>query len=87
MWEKGEIEVKGKEREFKEGELGERRETRKENMEAREEDEEAVKEREERGSEDVPGVERCIQVLDGHIALGSVQWKECRATAAGRVQV
>lgn len=45
--------------------------------------EEDVKEREERGSEAVPGVERSIQVLDGHIALGSVQWKECR----GRVQV
>lgn len=49
--------------------------------------EEDVKERERRGSEDMPHVERSIQVLDGHIALGSVQWKECRAKAAGRVQV
>ncbi|KAE8293896.1 Ankyrin repeat and MYND domain-containing protein 1 [Larimichthys crocea] len=48
--------------------------------------EEDVKERERRGSEDMPHVERSIQVLDGHIALGSVQWKECRAKAAGRVQ-
>ncbi|XP_029285833.1 LOW QUALITY PROTEIN: ankyrin repeat and MYND domain-containing protein 1 [Cottoperca gobio] len=48
--------------------------------------EEDIKEREERGSEKVPGVERSIQVLDGHIALGRVQWKESRAKAAGRVQ-
>ncbi|XP_073331838.1 ankyrin repeat and MYND domain-containing protein 1 [Pagrus major] len=26
------------------------------------------------------------QVMDGHIALGSVQWKDCRAKAAGRTQ-
>ncbi|KAI3368518.1 hypothetical protein L3Q82_025526, partial [Scortum barcoo] len=81
-------------------ELGERRETEssKENMEGMGEveidveksvsniHEEDVKEREERGSESVPGVERSIQVLDGHIALGSVQWKDRRAEAAGRVQ-
>lgn len=42
---------------------------------------------EERGSAGVPGVERSVQVLDGHIALGNVQWKDCRATSAGRVQV
>lgn len=46
---------------------------------------EDLKERKERENEEVPGVERSIQVLDGHIALGSVQWKECRAV--GRIQV
>ncbi|XP_026201601.1 ankyrin repeat and MYND domain-containing protein 1 isoform X1 [Anabas testudineus] len=46
--------------------------------------EEDVEEREEKGNEDVPGVERSIQVLDGHIALGSVQWKERRSI--GRLQ-
>ncbi|XP_032381753.1 ankyrin repeat and MYND domain-containing protein 1 isoform X2 [Etheostoma spectabile] len=80
--------------------LGVRRETesRKENMEVSGEDEEDVdkrvwnnregdmKEREDRGRKDMPGVERFIQVYDGHIALGSVQWKECQAKAAGRVQ-
>ncbi|XP_051232059.1 ankyrin repeat and MYND domain-containing protein 1 isoform X1 [Dicentrarchus labrax] len=97
--ENGESEVKGKEKK-EEDVLGEKREmeSSKENMEVRkevEEDvekrvrnlhEEDVKERDERGSEGVPGVERSIQVLDGHIALGSVQWKECRAKAPGRVQ-
>ncbi|XP_042338116.1 ankyrin repeat and MYND domain-containing protein 1 isoform X2 [Plectropomus leopardus] len=98
IWENGESEV---ERELKksgeDAELGERRETelRRENMELSEEDvekktrnipKEDVTEREERGREDVPGVERSLQVLDGHIALGSVQWRECRAKAAGRVQ-
>ncbi len=96
-----EREFKKREKKEEDVELGEMRETesRKESMEGRgevEEDvekrernihEEDVKEREERGSEDVPGVERSIQVLDGHIALGSVQWKDCRAKAAGRVQV
>ncbi|XP_031138193.1 ankyrin repeat and MYND domain-containing protein 1 isoform X2 [Sander lucioperca] len=81
-------------------ELGERRETesRKENMEVSGEDEEDVekrvrnnheghiKEREDRGRKDMPDVERFIQVYDGHIALGSVQWKECQTTAAGKVQ-
>lgn len=60
-------------------------------VESREEVEGGVKERvrhiheedkEERGS-----VEHSIQVLDGHIALGSVQWKECRTKAAAIVQV
>ncbi|XP_039985031.1 ankyrin repeat and MYND domain-containing protein 1 [Xiphias gladius] len=59
-------------------------------VESREEVEGGVKERvrhiheedkEERGS-----VEHSIQVLDGHIALGSVQWKECRTKAAAIVQ-
>lgn len=82
-------------------ELGERRETesRKENMEVSWEDEEDVekrvrnnhegdmKEREDRGCKDMPGVDHLIQVYDGHIALGSVQWKECQPKAAGRVQV
>ncbi|XP_070816972.1 ankyrin repeat and MYND domain-containing protein 1 [Chaetodon trifascialis] len=76
--------------------LGERRDTeRKENMGLREEVEEDVEKRVknideedvmERGSEGVSGVEHSIQVLDGHIAVGSVHWKECRAEAAGRVQ-
>ncbi|KAM6938376.1 ankyrin repeat and MYND domain-containing protein 1 [Lycodopsis pacificus] len=76
---------------------GGRRETgsKEENIEVREEVEEDAEKRvrnhheegkKERGSEGVPGVQRFIQVLDGHIALGSVQWKECRAQAAGRVQ-
>lgn len=91
--ENGKSEVKGEERQFKKREkkeevveLGEWRETdsRKEKMEVREEVEEDVREREQIGS---AGVERSIQVLDGHIALGSVQWKECRAQAVGRVQV
>nr|XP_040039981.1 ankyrin repeat and MYND domain-containing protein 1 [Gasterosteus aculeatus aculeatus] len=47
---------------------------------------EDIKEREERESEGVPGVQRFIQVMDGHVALGSVPWKECRAEAAERVQ-
>ncbi|XP_035509475.1 ankyrin repeat and MYND domain-containing protein 1 [Morone saxatilis] len=99
-WENEESEVKGKETKEDDNVLGERREmeSSKENMEVRkevEEDvekrvrnlhEEDVKERDERGSEGVPGVERSIQVLDGHIALGSVQWKECRAKAPGRAQ-
>ncbi|XP_034736902.1 ankyrin repeat and MYND domain-containing protein 1 isoform X2 [Etheostoma cragini] len=81
-------------------EIGERRKTesRKENLEVSGEDEEDVdkrvwnnhegdiKEREDRGHKDMPGVERLIQVYDGPIALGSVQWKECQAKAKGRVQ-
>lgn len=90
--ENGKSEVKGEERQFKKREkkqlveLGEWRETdsREEKMEVREEVEEDVREREQIGS---AGVARSIQVLDGHIALGSVQWKDCRAQAAGRVQV
>ncbi|XP_056270526.1 ankyrin repeat and MYND domain-containing protein 1 isoform X3 [Pseudoliparis swirei] len=75
-WENGESQLKEMEREFK---MGERVE---EDVEERVQNnhEEDVKEKEERG------VERLIQVLDGHIALGGVQWKECRAEAAGRVQ-
>ncbi|KAM8874305.1 ankyrin repeat and MYND domain-containing protein 1 [Spinachia spinachia] len=72
--------------------------SKEENVEVREEVEEDAerrvwkdngedtKEREERGNESVPGVQRFIQVMDGHIALGTVQWKECRAEAAERVQ-
>lgn len=97
MWENGESELKEKEREFEDVEFGERRETesRKENIVVREEVEEdgekTVRSIHEdvkgRGSEDVSGVKCSIQVLDGHIALGSVQWEQCRAKAAGRVQV
>ncbi|XP_049910886.1 ankyrin repeat and MYND domain-containing protein 1 [Epinephelus moara] len=101
MWENGESEEKVEEGEFKkteeDSELGERSETEssKEDMKVREEDvekrirnvhEEDVKEGEEGGSPGVPGVERSIQVLDGHIAVGSVQWRDCRAKAAGGVQ-
>lgn len=72
-------------------------ESQNEDVKLREEDGEGVDEqvreiqkecegqREERGSEKAPGVERSIQVLDGHIALGSVHWKECRPV--GRIQV
>lgn len=72
-------------------------ESRNENIEESEEDvqnrvrsiheDEDVKEREERRSEGGPGVERSIQVMDGHIPVGSVQWKGHRAKAAGRAQV
>ncbi|XP_044218554.1 ankyrin repeat and MYND domain-containing protein 1 isoform X1 [Thunnus albacares] len=81
-------------------EFGEKRETEsgKENVDIREEVEEGLEklmrdfneddeeEREERGSQGVPGVERSIQVMDGHIALGSVQWRERQAKAGGRLQ-
>lgn len=91
--ENGKSEVKGEERQCKKREKeeevvdhGEWRETdsRKEKIEVREEVEEDVREREQIES---AGVERSIQVLDGRIALGSVQWKDCRAQAAGRFQV
>ncbi|XP_036971798.1 ankyrin repeat and MYND domain-containing protein 1 isoform X2 [Acanthopagrus latus] len=71
-------------------------ESRNENIEESEEDvqnrvrsiheDEDIKEREERRSEGGPGVERSIQVMDGHIPVGSVQWKGHRAKAAGRAQ-
>ncbi|XP_037324502.2 ankyrin repeat and MYND domain-containing protein 1 [Pungitius pungitius] len=69
--------------------------SKEENVEVREEDAERrdlnghgedIKEREERGGEGAPGVQRFIQVMDGHIALGSIQWKECRTEAAERAQ-
>lgn len=82
----GESELKGEEEELKtekDKELGERTETesRKDDMEVREEVEEDVRHRQQTGS---ASVERSIQVLDGHIALGSVQWK---AKAAETVPV
>ncbi|XP_059197333.1 ankyrin repeat and MYND domain-containing protein 1 isoform X2 [Centropristis striata] len=92
-----EIVFKKRQEDFEFGK-GKDTESRKENMEVREEDEEHgekrvrnnheedIKEKEKRVCEDVPCVERCIQVLDGHIAVGSVQWKERRTKAAGRVQ-
>ncbi|KAF3835426.1 hypothetical protein F7725_027984 [Dissostichus mawsoni] len=94
-WGNEESELEAKEREFKKREedvgLGERRETeaRDENIEedleeeVRSNHEEDIKEEGERGSEDMAGVERSIHVMDGGIALGSVQWTEHRA---GRVQ-
>lgn len=84
-----EEERESKKRENKE-EVDEKRETEvnKENMQEREKAEDEDDDgRVERGSAGVPGVERSIQVLDGHIALGSVQWRDCRATASGRAQV
>ncbi|KAK5906894.1 hypothetical protein CesoFtcFv8_004799 [Champsocephalus esox] len=94
-WEIEESELEGKEREFKKREedvgLVESRETEAgdENIEedleeeVRSNHEEDIKEEGERGSEGVAGVERSIQVMDGGVALGSVQWTEHRA---GRVQ-
>ncbi|XP_033937332.1 ankyrin repeat and MYND domain-containing protein 1 isoform X4 [Pseudochaenichthys georgianus] len=92
-WEIEESELEGKEREFKKRDVGlvESRETEAgdENIEedleeeVRSNHEEDIKEEGERGSEDVAGVERSIQVMDGGVALGSVQWTEHRA---GRVQ-
>ncbi|XP_075901698.1 ankyrin repeat and MYND domain-containing protein 1-like [Nelusetta ayraudi] len=55
-------------------------ESGKERMEPREKDEE---EEQETGS---ACVERSIQVLDGDMALGSVQWRDRRAETAGRIQ-
>ncbi|XP_030583500.1 ankyrin repeat and MYND domain-containing protein 1 isoform X2 [Archocentrus centrarchus] len=91
----GESEVEGTEREFKggkrkdeHGELVKSEELRKDYLEEeREEDEENVEDtegEEERGSEDVSDVERSVQVLDGHIELGTVQWKEARAKGKDR---
>ncbi|XP_047443417.1 ankyrin repeat and MYND domain-containing protein 1 isoform X2 [Mugil cephalus] len=87
--ESGESKGVGAEREFKNGEkeeddveLAENREPGKDIVEEREEvegEEEDEEEGNERGSEVVPSVERCIQVLDDHIALGSVQWKSGHA--------
>ncbi|XP_067369143.1 ankyrin repeat and MYND domain-containing protein 1 [Channa argus] len=48
--------------------------------------EEDVEEREERGSGDVLEVDCSIQVLDGHIALGSVQWNARQAKAARELE-
>ncbi|XP_071342600.1 ankyrin repeat and MYND domain-containing protein 1 [Trachinotus anak] len=65
-------------------------ESRKEDVELSEAVEEVVEERarhiHEEDKEESGGVERSLQVLDGHITLGSVQWKECRAKAAAVVQ-
>ncbi|XP_075901578.1 ankyrin repeat and MYND domain-containing protein 1-like isoform X2 [Nelusetta ayraudi] len=66
-------------------ELGGMRETESgnERMEPREKDEEDSNEAQETGS---ACVERSIQVLDGDMALGSVQWRDRRAETAGRIQ-
>ncbi|XP_026178668.1 ankyrin repeat and MYND domain-containing protein 1 isoform X2 [Mastacembelus armatus] len=87
-WQNGEREVKGQEKISESRKQDALREEAKESEKERAKNihEEDVEEREERGSEDVAGVERFIQVLDGHIALGSVKWKECRSKAVGRVQ-
>ncbi|XP_029938420.1 ankyrin repeat and MYND domain-containing protein 1 [Salarias fasciatus] len=84
-WGKGESEVKIMEGEYETQEKKEvyvetmestATETRNENKEKGPELLEHVESIEERGNEEVPAVERSIQVLDGHIALGHVQWRE-----------
>lgn len=103
MWETElkRLERQFNERETKEvdGEFGEMRETESGEEDEREEEDEGVErlmrdfnedgveEREERASQELSGVERSIQVMDGHIALGTVQWRERQAKAAGRLQV
>lgn len=78
-WENGE--VKGAEREDAVSRQTESRQGWVEGMED-------IKIREGRQTEDQPCVERSIQVLDNHIPVGSVQWKQARAkVAAGGVQV
>lgn len=66
--------------------FGEIRETESgnENVNLRGQDEENLNETEKRGN---ACVDRSIQVLDGDMLLGSVQWRDCRAKTAGRVQV
>lgn len=84
----GAAESRSKKRAEKEDniELGGTRETESgnERMEPREKDEEDSNEAQETGN---VRVERSIQVLDGDMALGSVQWRDCRAETAGRIQV
>ncbi|XP_031589653.2 ankyrin repeat and MYND domain-containing protein 1 isoform X1 [Oreochromis aureus] len=89
--ERGVSEVEGTEREFKRrekkderGESAETNELSKDHLEEEScvEDEEDVEDTEgsnESGKEDVSFVERSIQVLDGHIKLGTVQWKGAQA--------
>ncbi|CAK6972793.1 ankyrin repeat and MYND domain-containing protein 1 [Scomber scombrus] len=88
MWESEETEIKELERHFNERETKEvDEEFDKEEIEYGVEklitdfNEDDLEEREEGGSHDVTGVERSIQVMDGHISLGSVQWRDCRHKA------
>lgn len=60
------------------------REEEEPNVNLRGQDEENINETEERGN---ACVDRSIQVLDGDMPLGSVQWRDCRAETARRVQV
>ncbi|XP_071760174.2 ankyrin repeat and MYND domain-containing protein 1 [Centroberyx gerrardi] len=61
-------------------------EAAEEDEEEREKNQEDVGEREERRGQEVAGEERSIQVLDGHIPLGSVRWQEGGARTAGTLQ-
>lgn len=54
-------------------------------VQSREEDVDRVRREEAKGERG--SVDRSIQVMDGHIAVGTVQWKECRAKPAATVQV
>ncbi|KAM9385759.1 ankyrin repeat and MYND domain-containing protein 1-like [Pholidichthys leucotaenia] len=65
----GKSEFKGEAKEFLKVE-------KEEILMEKDEDVEETEERKETGSEDLAFVEHSIQVLDGHISLGSVQWKE-----------
>ncbi|KAM3620441.1 uncharacterized protein V6R79_023439 [Siganus canaliculatus] len=90
----GEVEEKGEEltrtEEEEVAELDEEKATDsgKELTEGRDEEssDDDVMEREERGKEDAPFVMRSLHVLDGHIPIGSVQWKEYPPKPAGRVR-
>ncbi|XP_047192844.1 ankyrin repeat and MYND domain-containing protein 1 isoform X2 [Scophthalmus maximus] len=53
-------------------------------VQSREEDVDRVRREEAKGERG--SVDRSIQVMDGHIAVGTVQWKECRAKPAATVQ-
>ncbi|XP_076731994.1 ankyrin repeat and MYND domain-containing protein 1 isoform X2 [Maylandia zebra] len=89
--ERGVSEVEDTEREFKRGDKkdkqGESAETNElstdhleeESCEEDEKDVEDIEGSDESGKEDVSFVERSIQVLDGHIKLGTVQWKGAQA--------
>lgn len=94
--ERGVSEVEDTEREFKwgrkkdkQGESAETNELSTDDLEEEscKEDEEDVEDTEgsdESGKEDVSFVERSIQVLDGHIKLGTVQWKGAQAKVASK---
>ncbi|KAF7660952.1 hypothetical protein LDENG_00272190 [Lucifuga dentata] len=80
----GEIGVTAQEREEVDIEFGERRETESRNEDEEEKIDEDIERRgrdiweedaEEKGSKETLGEERSIQVLDGHIAVGSVRWR------------
>lgn len=94
--ERGVSEVEDTERKFKRGDKkdkqGESAETNElstdhleeESCEEDEKDVEDIEGSDESGKEDVSFVERSIQVLDGHIKLGTVQWKGAQAKVASK---